>query len=279
MLPARRSTSGKRVLTLANGFEDAGGVAVGGVDGEGVDAGGDELCCAFEEVSGGADGSGYAEAALGVLGGVGVLELLLDVFDGDEAFELVVVVDDEELFDAVLVEDLLGLFECGSDGDGDEVFLGHHRVDAEVGAGDEAEVAVGEDSDELFVLGDGDAGDLVAAHDVECGGDGLLGRDGDGVDDHSAFRALDLVDLAGLLLDGEVAVDYPEASLLGHGDGEARLGYGVHCGGHEGGVEGDFFGELGLGADLGGDYFAEGGNEEYVIECQGFGNRGTDHNL
>ena len=33
--------------------------------------------------------------------------------------------------------------------------------------------------------------------------------------------ALYLVDLAGLLLDGEVSVDYPEASLLGHGDGEA----------------------------------------------------------
>ncbi len=73
--------------------------------------------------------------------------------------------------------------------------------------------------------------------------------------------------------------DYAEASLLRHGDGEARLGYGVHCGGHERGVEGDFFGELCLGADLGGDYFAEGGNEEYVVECQGFGNWGTDHNL
>ncbi len=61
-------------------------MAVGGVDGEGVDAVGDELGGALEEVSGGADGGGYAETALGVLGGVGVLELLLDVLDGDEAF-------------------------------------------------------------------------------------------------------------------------------------------------------------------------------------------------
>ena len=112
---------------------------------------GDELGGALEEVSGGADGSGYAQAALLVLAGVGVLELLLDVLDGDEAFELVVVVDDEELFDAVLVEDLFGLLERGADGDGDEVVLGHHVVDGDVGAGDEAEVAVGEDADELLV--------------------------------------------------------------------------------------------------------------------------------
>jgi hypothetical protein len=124
---------------------------VGGVDGEGVDAVFDELGGAFEEVAGGADGSGDAEAALLILAGVGVLQLLLDVFDGDEALELVGVVDDEELFDAVLVEDVLGLLERGADGDGDEVGLGHHVADGDVGAGDEAEVAVGEDADELAV--------------------------------------------------------------------------------------------------------------------------------
>jgi hypothetical protein len=66
-----------------------------------------------------------------------------------------------------------------------------------------------------------------------------VGLDGDGVDDHAGLGALDLVDLAGLLLDGEVAVDDAEAALLGHGDGQARLGDGVHGGGHERGGEGD----------------------------------------
>ena len=122
---------------------------MGGVDGERVDAGVDQLGGAFEKVAGRADGSGDAETALRVLAGVRILQLLLDVLDGDEALELVVVVDDEELFDAVLVEDLFGLLERGADGDGDEVLLGHHVVDGNVGARDEAEVAVGEDADEL----------------------------------------------------------------------------------------------------------------------------------
>ena len=42
-----------------------------------------------------------------ILAGVGVFQLLLDVLDGDQALELVVVVDDQELLDAVLVQDVL----------------------------------------------------------------------------------------------------------------------------------------------------------------------------
>ena len=211
------------------------------------------------------------------LDGVGVLQLLLDVLDGDEALEFVLVVDDEELLDAVLMEDVLGLLQGGADGDGDEVGLGHHVVDGDVGAGDEAQVAVGEDADEPAVAGDRDAGDLEAAHEFEGVGDGLLGGDGDGVDDHAGFRALDLVDLASLLLDGEVAMDDADATLLGHGDGQARLGDGVHGGRDERGAESDVMGELGLGADLGGDDLAVGGDEQDIVEGECFGKRGGDH--
>ena len=70
------------------------------------------------------DGSAYAQAALFVLAGHGVLQLFLDVFDGDKALELVLVVDDEEFFDAVLVEDELGFLKGCADGDGDEVCPG-----------------------------------------------------------------------------------------------------------------------------------------------------------
>ncbi len=106
---------------------------------------------------------------------------------------------------------------------------------------------------------------------------GSSGRDGDRVDDHAGLGALDLVDLAGLLLDGEIAVDDAHASLLRHGDGQARLGDGVHGCREEGRVESDLPGEPGLGADLGGDDFAVGRYEEDVVEGQGFGNREIDH--
>src|SRR4051812_4285129 len=61
-------------------------------------------------------------------------------------------------------------------------------------------------------IDDGDAGDVVFAHDASCGADGCGGREGDGVDDDAVLGAFDLVDLAGLGFAGEVFVDDAEAA-------------------------------------------------------------------
>jgi hypothetical protein len=87
----------------------------------------------------------------------------------------------------------------------------------------------------------------------------------------------EMVDLAGLLLDGEVAMDDAHAALLGHGDGEAGLGDGIHGCGEQRGVQRDVAGELGLSADLGGDDIAVCGNEKYIVEGKSFGNWSADH--
>ena len=49
-------------------------------------------------------------------------------------------------------------------GNGDQVLLGHHLGDRQVEAVLEAQVAIGEDADQLAVLGDRHAGDAVALH-------------------------------------------------------------------------------------------------------------------
>ncbi len=108
----------------------------------------DQFLGAFQEIAGGADGRAHAQAALLVLGGVGIFQLFLNVLDGDEALQVVLIVHDQQFFDAVLVEDGLGFFERGADGNGDEVVLGHHVADGHVGAGFEAKVAIGQDADE-----------------------------------------------------------------------------------------------------------------------------------
>ena len=168
---------------------------------------------ALQEIAGRADGRADTQTSLLVLGGVRVLEFLLDVLNGDQALEVVLVVDHQQFFHAVLVQDLLGLFERGADGDGDQVFLGHHLGDGNVGAGLEAQIAVGEDADQFAVLGDGDAGDAVAAHEFQGVGDLLVGSTGDGVDDHAAFRAFYTIDFLGLPLDRHVLVNDPDAAL------------------------------------------------------------------
>ena len=122
---------------------------------------------ALQKISGGADGRAHAQPALRIFRGVGIFQLLLNVFDRDQALQVVLVVDDQKFLDAMLVQNFFRFFERGADGNGDEVFLGHHFADGNVEAGFKAQVAIGENADQLAVLGDGHAGDLVLAHDLE----------------------------------------------------------------------------------------------------------------
>src|SRR5262249_12189889 len=118
---------GGRGETLADelqGVEDALAVAVRRVEDEDVDLGADELAGPVEDVAGDADRAADAQPPEGVLRGVRVLDRLLDVLDGDEALEASGAVDDEELLDAVLVQQLLGLLERRPDRRRDQVLAG-----------------------------------------------------------------------------------------------------------------------------------------------------------
>src|SRR5262249_39776795 len=101
------------------GLENFRGVSVGAVDSEHVDFCVCEFVSTLEKVAGGSDGGADPEAALRILGSVGIFQLLLDVFYGDQALEVVLVVDDEKFLDAVLVKDLFRFLERGSHGNGD----------------------------------------------------------------------------------------------------------------------------------------------------------------
>ena len=214
------------------------GAAVRGVDDEDVHAGLGQGGGALPRVAPVADGSADDEASARVLRGVGVLLSLDEVLDGDEAGQVVILVDDGQLFDAVFGQQVLGVLAGDADLTDDEAVTGSHTVAHAQGGpfvlGDKAQVAVGDDADEGAVLvHNGQTGDTVVATEAVEFVDGGVGADGDGVFDHAGFAALDLADLRGLFLDGEVAVEDADAALAGHGDGHARFGDGVHGGGQE----------------------------------------------
>src|SRR5688572_9674977 len=100
---------GVLLLDVADGVQDVSGVAVRGVDGEYVDARADQRLDARLAIRPDADRAADAEAAALVLAGIRVVGGLLDVLHRDEAAEPHVVVDDEQLLDAVLVQDVLRL--------------------------------------------------------------------------------------------------------------------------------------------------------------------------
>ena len=160
-------------------------MAVGGVDGEDVGFSFGHFDGAFEKISGGADGGSGEKAAVVVLGGVEIFEFFLDVFYGDQAFEIEVLVDDEKFFDAVLLQNFFGFFERGAHGNGDEIFFCHHSVDELRVIFFEAKVAIGEDSGEARTACNGQTRDAVLGHDFEGLAKGDVRRNGDGIDDHA----------------------------------------------------------------------------------------------
>jgi hypothetical protein len=262
------------------GVEHAAAVGVRGVEHEEIDLGLDQGRGALQVVAVGADRRAHAQPPELVLAGARVLDRLLDVLDRDQPLEVAVPVDDQHLLDAVLVELGLGLLQGRPLRDGDQVLLGHQLGDRLVRVRLEAEVAVGEDADQMpFGAGHRHARDLVEGHHVERLADALVGAHGDGIDDHPRLTALDPVHLLGLGLDGEVLVDDADPPLLGQGDGQARLGHRVHGRGEDGDVHLDPAADLGAQIHLVRMDLGETRDQRDVVEREGEARLEVGHRL
>ena len=84
-------------------------MAVRGIDDDKIDARLDQPPGAVEALVADGRRGGDAQAALLVLAGVRIGDRLLDVLDRDQADAAVLVVDHQQLLDAVLVQEALGL--------------------------------------------------------------------------------------------------------------------------------------------------------------------------
>ena len=75
-----------------------------------------------------------AQTALRIFCGIGILQFFLNVFDGDEALEVIILVDDEQLLDAMPVQNQLGFLKRSTDRNRDQVLLGHDLGDGQIRA-------------------------------------------------------------------------------------------------------------------------------------------------
>ena len=216
-LPATRSMSGNLLFNFSHRLEHARGMAVGGVHHQQIHLGLHQFRRALQVIARGPQGRAHPQAPLLVFAGVGVLDLLLNILYGNKPTKIIGVIDNQKFFHAVLVQHPLGFFQGRSHGDGDQVLLGHHLFHRQVEAVLEAQVAVGQDAHQLAILGDGHAGNLVLLHDFQRIGDPVLGADGDGIDNHAAFRALHLIHFQRLLGNRHAAMHDADAALLRQG--------------------------------------------------------------
>src|ERR1035438_5394731 len=127
------------------------------------------------------------------------------------------------------------------------------------------------------VLGDRHAGDTVARHERQRGGNRFVRTDGDGVHDHAALAAFYLVHLRGLAFDRHIAMHDADAAVLRQRNRQVRFRHRIHGGGDNRNIERDLARQAGAGIRLGRDHFAAGRFEKNVIESQTLREYVLDH--
>ena len=265
-----------QLLDAGHGIEHVARVAVRGVDDDQIDAGRDQRFGACEAFVADRGGCGDTQPALLVLAGVRIGDRLLHVLDSNQTDAAVLVIHHQQLLDAVLMQQALGLVLTDALAHGDELVFGHQLGDALARIGRKAHVTVGEDANQFAgaaiggALNHRHAGNAVLLHQVER----LLERrgrlDGERVDHHARLEFLHLAHLRRLLLRLQIAVDYADAAGLRHGDCHLRLGYRVHGGGDDRYIEGDRTGDTGADIDIGGQHFRQTGPDQNVVESEPF---------
>jgi len=241
-------------------------VAVRRVEDDGVHVLADERIHTLHRIARDAYAGGYAQTALAVLAGVGVVLYFGNILIGNQSDEFPLVVHDGQLLDLVVEQHVGRMGQLRRMG-GDEVLRGHHLRNQAVHVALETQVAVGDDADQPPLGVDhGDAADLVLLHQRERVAHGVLLGDGDRVVNHAVLGAFHTAHVRGLLGDGHVLVDDPDAPFASQRDRQRRFGDRIHCGRDDRNVEFD------ISRKAAGDvYFARqhlriGGYEQDVIE-------------
>ncbi len=231
---------GIRALDRAHPVEHVARMAVRRVDDDDVGAGLDEQRDALVGVHTRADGRADAQRAPLVLAGERIVVRFLDVLHGDHAakLETLVLVDDQHLLDAVLVQEAEHMVLVGAFAHRDETLFRRHDLRNRcVALRFEPQIAVRHDADQVLTLDDGHARDVLGASEGKHVADRRIGRDGDRVVNDAALELFDLLNLARLVLRRHVLVDDADAAFLRECDRESRLGHGVHRGRDDGDVQ------------------------------------------
>ena len=144
-------------------------MAMGGVNYYSIGASIDQCLHAVECICCNANARGNPETAFLVLAGHRLILSLGDVLIGDKTHKAVVLVDDREFLDFVLLKNIGCGHEVGLLVGGNEVVFRHNLIDRAVQTTFKAQVTVGNDANEPFVIVDnGNTTDMILRHNVKC---------------------------------------------------------------------------------------------------------------
>jgi len=180
--------------------------------------------------------------------------LFLYVLEGDEPAQFSGFIDNRKLLNLVTLKNNFSLFERGSNRRGDEVLRGHDVRDLQLSIRLKAQIAVCENTHQLFIPHDWNARDTELRHQVENIADSFICCQGDRVKNHSAFRPLHLVDFFCLFRDGHIFVDDADTSFASECDSHLGFRYRIHSRREDRDIQLDCVGQAGRYVDIARQY-------------------------
>src|SRR5207245_1940851 len=220
-------------------------MTMGRIDHQAIHTRVNQFLSAFTKITSRANSGGDTKPAQVVFRRRGILDGLLNVFDGDQTFDAFVIVDDEQLFDAMFLQDCLCLLEGCAKRNIDERLHCHDFGNGYVEPRFESQIAIRNNADEVACFIDhGYAADVISLHYLQSFAHRPLWPNRYRIHNHARFGAFDFVDLFSLPFDTQISVDDPDASLLRERDGQRCFRNSVHGGGAEGNLQPDVASEL-----------------------------------
>ena len=216
------------------------------------------------------DGSGTQQTTILITGGIGILNSLFNILDGDESTQIAVRIHDGKLFNLMSGQDLLGFFQSSTDGSSYQILLGHHFLDLHIVIRQEAQVTVGDDAHQLALFTDRHAADAILAHQFIGIKDKMLRREMERIYNNTVLTSLDPIHFFHLLFDAHILMNNTDTAFPGNGNRHIRCGNSIHGSCHDGGVELDILGQPGRYIHLIGKYLRCSRNQQNIVKGQTF---------
>jgi len=221
---------------------------------------------------------GHAQTPQIVLRGERVPDSLLNVLDRYQALEPVVVIDHQQLLDAVSLKDCFGFVEGSAHGHGDQVVFRHRLADRQIEPRLEPQIAIGENPHQMSVfLDDRDTRDPITFHHFDGFRDWMIGGHRNRIDYHSGLAAFYFVDFVALVIDGKILMNHSNAALLRDSDRQMRFSHSIHRRGRDRNIERDVARKASSCVGFCRKDAAASGNKRNVVKGESFRNVAGQH--
>ncbi len=215
-----------------------------------------------------------AQAAQAILDSQRMSNSLIHILNGDDTYATVCIINHQQFFNAVLVQQLAGRICIHTVFNRDQPILGHQLGNRLVGVYGKASITVGKNTHQLLRAGlnHGQAANAVAVHDITHFGQCLIRANGNRVHHHAGFKALNATNLLGLLFRLQVFMDHTKAALLGHGNSHLVFRNRIHSGGNQRDIEFNRAREMRANGCLAGHNVRCSRHNQHIVKRQSFRN-------